>query len=600
MSMADEGAAAEREERLACVASVLAATIKALSEGCGLAVNAEQTTQPDLADVLTAQAEELQRLVREGLRANHALSQREQRLMLAFDAAAVAMWDWDMKAGSVEYSAGWNTMLGYRAGELPTDPDTILRIMHPDDQAQYLETTRRYLTEKRTGLYYSEQRLRGPDGGYRWISSKGRVVEYDRQGRAVRAIGVSHDISVRKVYEQAMEKAKLAAEAASRAKGDFLANMSHEIRTPLNGVIGMTELCLETRLDGMQRKYLEMAHTSAKSLLLVINDVLDFSKIEANKIEIERVPFDLRGLVRDATAPLALQAQEKSLVLDVRLPPACIDPSREDYVVIGDPGRLGQVLINLVGNAIKFTRAGRVDVSIAQTGQADAPWRFEVRDTGIGVAPDRLSSIFESFSQADTSIARNFGGTGLGLTISARLVELMGGRLQVESGQGVGTRFWFDLALEPAHGSSDGSGGETGYSTDGAEAASIPRRLNVLVAEDHPINQLVARKALEKHGCVVTMAGNGEEAIRRFERGHFDMVFMDIQMPELDGFGATLRIRALEAERGLPRTPIIAMTAHAMAGYADLCRAGDMDGYVSKPLDHARLRNEIARLAPAR
>jgi CheY-like chemotaxis protein len=305
---------------------------------------------------------------------------------------------------------------------------------------------------------------------------------------------------------------------------------------------------------------------------------------------LESIPFDLAQVVRHAMAPMALRAQAQSLVLKTDVPA---------YVpewVLGDPGRLRQVLLNLVGNAIKFTEEGTVTVSVRlkpPPGPGQKPrLRFGVRDTGIGIAPDRLHSVFEAFSQADSSITRRYGGTGLGLTISARLVGLMGGQLQVDSQLGQGTEFWFELPMTVA---------EAPELAPESEVAP-QQHLTVLVAEDHPINQVVARKVLEGLGHRVTIVGNGLQAVEQFESGSFDLIFMDIQMPELDGFGATQRIRALEAaQTSGQRIPILAMTAHAMEGYREKCIRGGMDGYVTKPVDRKQLVSEINRVvAPSR
>jgi signal transduction histidine kinase/CheY-like chemotaxis protein len=437
-------------------------------------------------------------------------------------------------------------------------------------------------------MYRDDVRLRCKDGSYKWVEFKGRIVQCAPDGQPLRATGVSLDISARKAWEQGVADARDAAEAASRAKGDFLANMSHEIRTPMNGILGLTQLCLSTNLDDEQRSYLDMVHASARSLLTVINDVLDFSKIEARKLDIEAVVFHLPQVVRHATAPLAHTAQARALSLlaevDAELPPWRL----------GDPGRLRQVLLNLVGNAVKFTERGEVRLRVGRVPEAspdgqNAPGqrlRFSVSDTGIGIAPEQLDSVFEAFSQADTSISRRFGGTGLGLSISARLIALMGGTLQVRSTVGRGSEFWFDLDLAVA---------EAPPLDESPLGADIPKGLRVLVAEDHPINQVVARKVLEFLGLTVTVVDNGRQAVEACATQRFDLVFMDIQMPVLDGFAAARRIRA--AELPLQRhTPIVAMTAHAMDGYRERCVAGGMDGYVTKPVDRQQLVQEMVRV----
>ncbi len=517
--------------------------------------------------------------------ARQQLKESEERLALAVQGSNIGLWDWDLQTDEVYFSAEWAAMLGYAVHDLAPTASTLVGLLHPDDGKRFGQALGVYFEHDTTEMYRDDVRLRCKDGSYKWVEFKGRIVQCAPDGQPLRATGVSLDISARKAWEQGVADARDAAEAASRAKGDFLANMSHEIRTPMNGILGLTQLCLSTTLDDEQRGYLDMVHASARSLLTVINDVLDFSKIEARKLDIEAVVFHLPQVVRHAAAPLAHTAQERALSLlaevDAELPPWRV----------GDPGRLRQVLLNLVGNAVKFTERGEVRLRVGWAPEASAPdaWRrlrFSVSDTGIGIAPEQLDSVFEAFSQADTSISRRFGGTGLGLSISARLIALMGGTLQVRSTVGQGSEFWFDLDLPVA---------AAPPLDESPLGADIPKGLRVLVAEDHPINQVVARKLLEFLGLAVTVVDNGRQAVEACAAQRFDLVFMDIQMPELDGFAATRRIRAFE----LPlqrHTPIVAMTAHAMDGYRERCVSGGMDGYVTKPVDRQQLVQEMARV----
>jgi two-component system sensor histidine kinase/response regulator len=442
-----------------------------------------------------------------------------------------------------------------------------------------------------------------PDGHKTWVLTS-KVPLQDSRGQILGTMGISYDITARKLAQRelalkaeelthtnvTLEQLAMAAEAASRAKGEFLANMSHEIRTPLNGIIGMTDLAMETELTSEQRDYLETVKLSADSLLNVINDILDFSKIEAGKVDLEEITFDLRECIEGALKTLAFRADEKGLELLCEISPDVME------TVVGDPGRLRQILINLIGNALKFTLEGEVGlrVEVESPKEKTATFHFIVSDTGIGIASDKLNAIFESFSQADSSTTREFGGTGLGLTICRRLVELMGGRIWVESQFGEGSQFHFKVDL--------GTAAKPETIIVGPADRVILHGVKVLIVDDNRTNRRILEGLVQHWGMTPTSSVDGASALLELTAANqanepFDLVLTDMHMPKMDGFDL---VEQIKQRPGLCASTIMMLTSGSQRGDSTRCERLGIAAYLLKPVRQTELREAIARALSAR
>ena len=505
-------------------------------------------------------------------RAEEALRESEERFRDLFENASDLIQSTAPNGRFLFVNRAWSETLGYTDAELRGL--RVFDIVHPDHRDEWAMAFRRVIVGE--NLSNLDTAFIARDG--RKILVEGNAHCHFRNGLPVGVRGIFRDCTERRRGEVELRTAKESAEAANRAKSRFLANMSHEIRTPMNGVIGMTRLLLDTPLNEDQHDFAGTILASAEHLLTVINGILDFSKVEAGKIELETLDFDPLVLIEETLELLSDAAQAKRIELAVH---AAQGASRRFR---GDAGRLRQVLTNLVGNAIKFTACGEVAVHFEAVGETDshATLVFRVRDTGIGIDRAKQPGLFEAFSQADVSTTRKFGGTGLGLAISKQLVELMGGRIGVESAPGQGSTFWFSVPMQ-----------KQSAIPQGSELAAVPGSRRILLAEDNPVNQKVALGQLRKLGYAVDAVANGFEALEALDRVSYDVVLMDCQMPEMDGYEAAAAIR--QREGAGRHIWIVAMTANALPEDRELCLAAGMNDYVSKPVRTADLAAVLER-----
>ncbi len=499
------------------------------------------------------------------------LQQIREQYALAVKGSNDGLWDWNLYTNDVYLSPRWKEMLGYSDADLENSFDTWESLLHPDDKVRALKTLNDYL-ESRLPEFRLEHRLRHKSGSYSWILTRGMAL-WDKRGRPSRLSGSHTDITAAKKTEVNLIEARESALAAARTKSEFLANMSHEIRTPLSGIIGVATLLQDSKLSEEQLDYIRTISQSADSLLSILNDILDFSKIEAGKLILEHVPFNLEEEFLRIYHLMRFAAEQKKLELKLEIEPNL------NTSFVGDPTRLRQILVNLVSNAIKFSFKGQVVIAVRALDKNLSPVRLKlsVADEGIGIPAEMHAAIFMPFSQADSSTSREFGGTGLGLSICKSLVDLMDGKIGVDSTMGVGSVFWFEISLD-----------RPSLEQHQVEQLSgllefHPVSARILLAEDNPTSQKVATAILRKFGLTVTPVSNGREAVVALQHENFDLVLMDCQMPELDGYQATSEIRGSPDAR-VATTPIVAMTANSLKGDREKCLASGMSDYLAKPV----------------
>ncbi len=522
--------------------------------------------------------------VTEQRRSEQALARSEERYRLVARATREILWDADLTAGTTVWSGALRELVGIDADSFELDAEWWRQQVHPDDWDLVFTSTEQALSGGES-LWQGEYRLRRQSGGYATIFARGYVVR-DAAGRPVRLVGSMMDITERTRREQELQAARREADEANRAKSLFLANMSHEIRTPMNGVIGMIDLLLDTPLDAQQRGYAQTVKLSGDRLLVIINDILDISKIEAGKLRLENRDFDVAGLVECASATFAAEARRKGLWFTTTVEAGMATGFH------GDPERIGQVLSNLLSNAVKFTERGWVCVHVDRPVRADgeAVLRFVVEDSGIGLDQQGIERLFRPFSQADASMTRRYGGTGLGLAISQELVDLMGGRISVRGTPGVGSAFTVELPLRSAATPVDVHPGPVASDWPALEGPGHGRRTDaplVLLVEDNDVNQQVAELMLDRLGYRVDVVADGAQALEAVKSRRYAAVLMDVQMPTMDGYEATARLRELERRdlgRDGRRTPVIAMTANALRGDRQKALGSGMDDYLAKPV----------------
>ena len=515
----------------------------------------------------------------------------EERLSLAIDGTQDGIFDWNIKSNEVFYSRRFFEMLGYDAKPLHGSLEDFTSLLHPEDKDKVNDYMNEYL-KGNLSEYIQEFRMKHKSGRWVWIQSRAKAV-FDRNGNALRMVGAHTDItSVIKTKEK-LETEKNQALEANKAKSEFLAHMSHEIRTPLTAISGIAEILVKQKdkLNKKQAQLVKTLQSSTASLKELINDILDFSKIESGELELNESSFELDTIFEETISMMAVKANEKgvSFVFDYE------DIKEETFY--GDGKRIRQILVNLIGNAIKFTDQGGVTVQAYFEDRNDIEFlRIDISDTGIGISPEDFDLVFDSFKQADSSVSRKYGGTGLGLPISRKLALFMGGDIFLSSELGKGSTFSLLLPLKKTEKSTDKNNALMNVAKLNEKILlNLNEETKVLIVEDYEGNIVVIGYILDEIGLDYDIAKTGLEALEKWKKHHYDLILMDVQMPEMDGFTATKEIRKVEADQRMDPTPIIGMTAHALVGDKDKCIAAGMDSYLPKPIVEPDLKREILK-----
>ncbi|PID76856.1 MAG: hypothetical protein CSB24_04375 [Deltaproteobacteria bacterium] len=519
-------------------------------------------------------ADKLQRLI-------ESLSASREQFRLAVDGSYDGIWDWNLEKDYVYFSPRWYEQIGYNKDELePLTFDNLKRLVHDEDRERVGGYVQAFREGKIRDKFDIEYRLFHKSGHIIWIHSRASIV-IDDDGLPKRLVGAHTDTTEQHLISEQLLQAKEAAEASTHAKSDFLAKMSHEIRTPIGFITGLCHMMKDTGLNHKQSDYVAKIQDSSRLLLSIINDILDFSKIEAGKMEIDLQLFNIREMFKSITESFKVNVREKNLELKLYISPDVPD------MLVSDPLRLNQIITNLVSNAIKFTDEGEIFIAVKCLRQHDesADLEISVKDTGIGMTVEEQARIFKAFAQADSSISRRYGGTGLGLVICSNLAKLLGGEITMESEPEQGTRFTLSLNMKTGFSSAEEQ--LTIIEDDGQESLGqqgIRPDARVLLVEDNEINVMIAESLISKLEITPHTAENGKEALKMVKENDYDLILMDIQMPIMDGYTATREIRSLPGEK-YQQVPIIAMTANAMKHDVDNALSAGMNGHLSKPIE---------------